>query len=394
MMLNKTMYDLGASPNKIRQLFEYGRGRAAVVGPENVFDFSIGNPSIPAPARVNEVALELIRDMDSLELHGYTSSMGDLPARQAIAEDLNQRYGVNAGGEDLFLTCGAAPALAAVIRALTVPQGELLTVAPYFMEYKVFADSCGLDLRVVEPDIPDFQIRLDRLEALLTEHTQAVIVNSPNIPSGSVYTRETLEALAELLLRKAGEYGHPIYILADEPYRELSYDGVEVPFIPTIYPNTIVCYSYSKCLSIPGERLGYIYIPKSAADSRALYLAVAGSARSLGHICAPAIWQKMIVRCAGERPDLAAYDRNRRALYEGLVQMGYTVAKPDGAFYLFVKAPEGDSERFCERAMRKDLLVVPGTGFGCREYFRVCYAAEYDKVVRSLPIFRQLMDET
>lgn len=393
-MFNQTLYALGSQPNKIRSLFEYGRSRSAIVGAENVFDFTLGNPSIPAPEEVNETVTSLLRELDSLALHGYTSSVGDFETRAAVAGDLNRRFSAGAGAEDLFLTCGAAPALTAVLRALAVPGGEILAIAPYFMEYKVFTEAAGMTLRVVEADIPEFQIRLDRLEQLLTPHTQAVILNSPNNPSGRVYTRDTLEALGAMLLQKGAEYGHPIYVIADEPYRELAYDGVEVPFIPGIYPHTIVCYSYSKSLSLPGERIGYVYIPKSAQDARELYLAVAGAARSGGHVCAPSVWQKVLARCASLGPDLQAYDRNRRYLYDGLVSMGYTVAKPDGAFYLFVQAPEGDSEAFCDRAVEKDLLVVPGTGFGCRPYFRVCYAADYDKIRRSLPIFQKLMEET
>lgn len=392
-MINNDMYKLGASPNKIRQLFEYGKTRAAIVGAENVFDYSLGNPSIPAPESVNKVTKEIIDTMDSKALHGYTSSSGDLPAREAIANDLNERFQAGAKAGNLFITCGAAPALTAVLKALAVPQAEIMVVAPYFMEYRVFAENLGLKVVQVDADIPDFQIRMDLLESMLTEHTQAIILNSPNNPAGTVYTRQTLETLGALLTKKGEQFGHPIYIIADEPYRELAYDGVEVPFIPNIYPNTVVCYSYSKSLSIPGERLGYVFVPDQAADSKELYLAVAGSARAAGHVCAPSIWQKMIVQCAHERPDLESYDKNRKALYNGLTEMGYTVAKPDGAFYLFVKAPDGDSETFSEKAMAKDLLLVPGTGFGCREYFRVCYAVSYDTIIRSLPAFKALIDE-
>ena len=280
----------------------------------------------------------------------------------------------------------------AVFRALAVPGGELLAIAPYFPEYKPFAEEAGLRFKVVPPDVPHFQIKLEAVEAMLTPNTQAVLVNSPNNPSGVVYTRQTLQALAELLTRKSGEYGHPIYIISDEPYRELAY-GVEVPFVPTIYPHTIVCYSYSKSLSLPGERIGYIYVPQAAAESPALYAAVAGAARSAGHVCAPSLWQKVIARCAHLRPDLEAYDRNRRALYEGLTQMGYEMAKPDGAFYLFIKAPGGDANAFSEKAKQHDLLLVPGDGFGCPGYFRICYCVSFEMIQRSLPVFRALLDE-
>ena len=391
-MINQSAYALGANRSCIRELFEYGRARAAVAGAQNVFDFSLGNPSIPAPPQVNDAIRAILADTDSLTVHGYTSATGDLEARKAISRDLNARYGADTKPEEFFLGCGAAPELCSVFRALSVPGGELIAVAPYFPEYRPFAQEAGLQFKVVPPDVPDFQISLPRLEALITPHTQAVLINTPNNPSGVVYTRRTLTALAELLTRKAAEYGHPIYIVSDEPYRELTY-GVEVPFLPAIYPDTVICYSYSKSLSLPGERIGYVYVPGRAADSRALYAAVAGAARSMGHVCAPSLWQLVIARCAGLRPDLQAYDRNRRALYEGLTEMGYETARPDGAFYLFVKAPGGDAEEFSRRAQKHDLLAVPGTGFGCPGYFRLCYCVSYDTIRRSLPVFRKLLEE-
>lgn len=392
-MLNQTAYSLGANRSCIRDLFEYGRARAAVVGEENVFDYSLGNPSIPSPAAVDEAVRQILQDTPTLQIHGYTSAVGDAATRQAIADDLNRRYDAGCRGENFFLGCGAAPELVAVFTALAVPEGELLAIAPYFPEYKPFAQAAGLNFRVVPPDVPEFQIKLDAVEAMLTPHTQAVLINTPNNPSGVVYTRKTLEALGALLTQKSREYGHPIYLISDEPYRELAY-GVEVPFVPLIYPNTVVCYSYSKSLSLPGERIGYIYVPDSAADSRALYDAVAGAARSAGHVCAPSLWQKVIARCAGLRPDLQAYDRNRKALYEGLTAMGYEMAKPDGAFYLFIKAPGGDANAFSEKAKERDLLLVPGDGFGCPGYFRICYCVSYDMIQRSLPVFRALINKS
>ena len=392
-MLNQTAYSLGANRSCIRDLFEYGRARAAVVGDENVFDYSLGNPSIPSPAAVDEAVRQILQDTPTLQVHGYTSAVGDFATRQAIADDLNRRYDAGCRGENFFLGCGAAPELVAVFTALAVPEGELLAIAPYFPEYKPFAQAAGLNFRVVPPDVPDFQIKLDAVEAMLTPHTQAVLINTPNNPSGVVYTQKTLEALGALLTQKSREYGHPIYLISDEPYRELAY-GVEVPFVPLIYPNTVVCYSYSKSLSLPGERIGYIYVPDSAADSRALYDAVAGAARSAGHVCAPSLWQKVIARCAGLRPDLQAYDRNRKALYEGLTAMGYEMAKPDGAFYLFIKAPGGDANAFSEKAKERDLLLVPGDGFGCPGYFRICYCVSYDMIQRSLPVFRALINKS
>lgn len=390
-MINETAYGLGSNRSCIRELFEYGCRRAAEVGRENVFDYSLGNPSIPAPAAVDQAIRDILTDTPSLAVHGYTSAIGDLATRKAIADDLNARYDAGVRPEDLFIGCGAAPELVAVFRALAVPQAEVLAVAPYFPEYKPFVEGAGATLKVVPPDVPGFQIRLEAVAEMITEHTVAIILNSPNNPAGTVYTRKTLEDLAVLLEQKSAQFGHPIYIVADEPYRELVYGGVEVPFIPTIYRNTVVCYSYSKSLSLPGERIGYVYVPEKATDHDALYAAIAGASRAAGHVCAPSLWQKVIARCATLRPDLEAYDRNRKALYEGLVELGYEVAKPDGAFYLFVKAPGGDANAFSEKAKLKDLLVVPGDGFGCPGYFRVCYCVSYEQIIKSLPVFGQLI---
>ena len=390
-MINEKAYALGANRSCIRDLFEYGRARAAIVGAENVYDYSLGNPSISSPSYVNQAVREVLEEMDSLAVHGYTTAIGDLATRKAIADDLNRRYGAGVRPEDLFIGCGAAPELCAVFSALAVPGGEILAIAPYFPEYKPFVESAGCVFKVVPPDVPNFQIDLAAVETMLTPRTQAIIINSPNNPSGVVYTEETLCKLGALLTKKGAEFGHPIYIVADEPYRELTY-GCTAPFIPNIYPNTVICYSYSKSLSLPGERIGYIYVPQQAADASALYAAIAGAARSMGHVCAPSLWQKVIAKCTHLRPDLAAYDRNRRALYEGLTAMGYEMAKPDGAFYLFIKAPGGDANAFSEKAKQKDLLVVPGDGFGCPGYFRICYCVSYDMIQKSLPVFRQLIE--
>ena len=392
-MINETAYLLGSNRSCIRDLFEYGCARAAVVGRENVFDYSLGNPSIPAPKEVDQAIRDILDDTNSLAIHGYTSAIGDLSTRQAIADDLNNRYNAGVRPQDLFIGCGAAPELVAVLRAITVPGSEILAVAPYFPEYKPFAEGVGATFKVVPADVPGFQIKLEAVEEMLTDKTVGIILNSPNNPAGTVYTRQTLQELAALLERKSEEFGHPIYVIADEPYRELVYGGVEVPFIPTIYRNTVVCYSYSKSLSLPGERIGYVYIPEQAEDHDALYAAVAGAARAAGHVCAPSMWQKVIARCAHLRPDLESYDRNRRTLYDGLTAMGYECAKPDGAFYLFVKAPGGDANAFSEKAKKKDLLVVPGDGFGCPGYFRVCYCVSLDLIQRSLPIFEALIKE-
>jgi len=391
-MINEIAYGLGSNRSCIRELFEYGCRRAEIVGRENVYDYSLGNPSVPAPREVDETIRRILEDTDSVQIHGYTSAVGDLSARKAISDDLNRRYNAGVKPENLFITCGAAPGLTAVFRALAVENAEILAVAPFFPEYRPFAEAAGLIFKVVPPDEPDFQIQLTELEKMLNPNTAAIILNSPNNPSGVVYTRKTLEALAELLRKKEQEFGHPIYLVSDEPYRELSY-GVEVPFLPCIYPNTVVCYSYSKSLSLPGERIGYVYVPETAADSKALYAAVAGSARIAGHVCAPSMWQKVIARCTHLRPDLEAYDRNRRRLYDALTSYGYEMAKPDGAFYLFIKAPGADAAAFSEKAKKKDLLVVPGDDFGCPGYFRICYCVTPEMIEKSLPIFEELLKE-
>ena len=392
-MINETMYQLGSNRSVIRDLFEYGRKRAALVGAENIMDYSLGNPCIPSPKKVDETISQIMGDMDSLQIHGYTSAIGDLETRAAIAQDLNQRFGANVLPEELFIGCGAAPELAAVFKALSGENSEILAIAPYFPEYKPFVESNGAVFKVVSADIPDFQINLEALSSMINANTAAVIVNSPNNPSGRVYTEETLRKLADLLTEKSRLYGHPIYIVSDEPYRELVYDGVTTPFIPNIYPNTVICYSYSKSLSLPGERIGYIYVPSYADQGEKLYAAIAGASRAAGHVCAPSLWQKVIARCADLRPDLQAYDRNRNALYRGLVEAGYEVAKPEGAFYLFVKAPGGDANVFSQKAKEKDLLVVPGDGFGCPGYFRLCYCVNYEMIQKSLPVFKELITE-
>ena len=392
-MINEKAYALGATHNGIRELFEYSRRRAAQIGRENIFDYSLGNPSIPAPAAVNDAIREILDQEDSLSVHGYTSTSGDPLARQAIADDLNRRFSAGARPEDLFLTAGAAPALAATFHALATPGAEVLAIAPFFPEYKPFAQAAGLSFRAVPADVPHFQIRLDVLENMLTERTAAIVINSPNNPSGAVYTRDTLQKLADLLHSKAAEYGHPIYIIADEPYRELVYGDAQVSFIPNIYADTVVCYSYSKSLSLPGERIGYVYVPQQAAHHDALFSAIVGASRVMGHVCAPSLWQKVLVRCAHFGPDLTAYDRNRRALADALTEFGYEIARPDGAFYLFIKAPGGDARAFSEKAKQRDLLLVPGDEFGCPGWLRLCYCVSYDTIVRSLPVFQALLEE-
>ena len=394
-MVNPTYEKLGSAPSTIRELFAYGLRRSAEVGPENVFDYSLGNPSIPAPQPVQQALLDVLHDTDPIQVHGYSMAGGFDGTRRAVAEDLTRRFGMTIRPEELFFTCGAAAALISVIRALTVsPDSEFVAIAPYFPEYLPFVESNGGKLVSVLADLDTFQISLDILEAHLTSHTQAVLVNSPNNPTGVVYSRQTLEGLAELLRRKSTQFGHPIYLIADEPYRELVYDGVEVPFLPTIYPNTLVCYSYSKSLSLPGERIGYVCVPSCVEGQADVLHAVAGAARSSGHVCPPTLVQLALQRCADARPDLVAYDANRRLLYRELTQMGYECIPPQGAFYLFVRVPDGDDVAFSQRAkLEHDLLVVPSTAFHCPGFLRLSYCVSHDMILRSLPAFRAMREK-
>ena len=393
-MVNQEYYNLGTAPSVIRQLFAYGLEQAAKVGADKVYDYSLGNPSIPAPKKVNESIKKIVDETDSIKLHGYSMAPGFEEARAAVAKDLAARFGLDVKASELFFTCGAAPALISIIKALIVDSDtEIMAIAPFFPEYRPFVNANGGKLVVVPADTKAFQIHLDEVEKRITKHTQAIIVNSPNNPSGVVYTEETLKGLAALLERKSAEYGHPIYIIADEPYRELVYGGVKVPFIPCLYKNTIVCYSYSKSLSLPGERIGYVYVPGFADDSHDVYAAIAGAARIMGHVCPPTLMQKVIEYCAEERPDLVAYDENRNLLYNNLTEMGYECAKPDGAFYLFVKAPNGDANAFSEKAkLGHNLLVVPADGFGCPGFFRLSYCVSNDMIRRSLPAFKAMIE--
>lgn len=393
-MINSACYGLGSSMSVIRELFAYGLAKAKEIGPENVYDYSLGNPSVPAPAKVNESIKAIVDEVDSIKIHGYSVAAGIDTARAAVAADLNKRFGTEISAGELFFTCGAAPALISVIKALAVnSDSEIMAVAPYFPEYYPFILHNGAKPVIVPADTENFQINFEKVEALISADTQAIIVNSPNNPSGVVYTEETLVKLAALLTEKSAEYGHPIYIIADEPYRELVYGDVKVPFIPQLYKNTVVCYSYSKSLSLPGERIGYVYVPAQADDGRELYLAVAGAARVMGHVCPPTLIQMTVERCAEERPDIEAYDENRKLLYGALTEMGYECVKPDGAFYLLVKAPGGDANAFSERAkLEQNLLVVPADGFGAPGYMRLSYCVANDMIHRSLPSFKQLIE--
>ncbi len=393
-MFNQLAYAMGAAPNQIRQIFEYGRQQAKLLGEDKVFDFSLGNPSIPAPASVNQSIHRLLDTESSIRIHGYTSGVGGDPLREAVARNLSERFGVKARMQNVFISCGAAPALEAVLLALrSNEKSEIIAVAPYFMEYKAFTEANGLKFVLVPADLEKFQVNIPALAAAVNENTQAVILNSPNNPSGAVLTRETLLAVAELLTERSARYGHPIYIIADEPYRELVYGDAVVTFIPTLYRDTIVCYSWSKSLSMPGERIGYVYVPEEATDSHDLFLAVAGAARASGHICAPSLIQRAVAENIDCMPDLEAYKVNRKLLYEGLTEIGYECVKPDGAFYLFVKTPGGDNSVFCEKAKAKNLLVVPSEPFGVEGYFRLGYCVSKEMIERALPVFREVFEE-
>lgn len=395
-MISQAMKGYGSARSYIRELFEYGRGRAKIVGAENVCDFSLGNPSVPAPMQVNEHIVDIVTHQSSKAVHGYTSGAGDEAVRQAIAEDLNLRFGTDYAYTNLFMVNGAATALTSCFKALTMDaETEFIAIAPYFLEYDVFAEIAGASLKVVPADVPDFQINFAALEKTLNAHTQGVIINSPNNPSGSVLTAQTIEKLAALLTLKSSQYGHPIYIICDEPYRELVYDGVVAPFIPGFYRDTLVCYSYSKSLSLPGERIGYVLVPNNMSDdTQNVYFAVAGAARALGAVCAPSLMQYVIGRCAKEHvmPDLKPYEVNRKLLCESLTEMGYSYCKPAGTFYLFIKAPNGDSMAFSELAKQQDVLIVPGDVFGCPGYLRVSYCVDTATIERALPRFRALID--
>lgn len=393
-MVNEKYYGLGTSPSIIRDLFAYGLEQAKVVGKENVFDYSLGNPSVPAPAKVEETIKKLLDEEVSTQLHGYSMAPGFESTRESIAANLRERFKTNAQASELFMTAGCAPALISVAKALTTStDDEFLCVAPFFPEYTVFFACDGAKVNYVPADTETFQINLAELEARLNKNTVALVLNSPNNPSGVVYTRETLVKIADLLNAKAKEFGHPIYIIADEPYRELAYGGVEVTFIPEVYDNTIVCYSWSKSLSLPGERIGYVYVPATVEDGKKIYAAVAGAAREIGQVCPPTLIQRVVEECVGCDPDLAAYDENRTLLYDTLTSYGYEAAKPDGAFYLWVKAPNGDAMAYSEKAkLEHNLLVVPGDGFACPGFFRLSYCVSNDMIKKSLPAFKAMIE--
>ncbi len=390
--MNKEHEGLGKVRSAIREIFEYGNRRRAEIGAENVFDFSLGNPSVPAPEAVHTAYRELLASENDVYLHGYTSAQGAPQTRQAVADDLNRRYGTSFTADNFYITCGAAASVRIVLGALITPGAgeEVITFTPYFPEYRVFVESAGGILVESVTDAASFQMDLSDLEGRFTENTKAVLMNSPNNPSGVVFQAEAVEELCALLKRKSDEYGHTIYLVTDEPYRELVYDGLEVPFATKYYDSTVVCYSFSKSLSMPGERLGYILVPDEAADSADLYAAVCGAGRALGYVCAPSLAQRVIERCVGETADIDTYKKNRDLLYNALTEYGYTCVHPDGAFYLFIKAMEDDAEAFCMRARDYELLIVPADSFGTPGYARIAYCVDTEQIERSLPAFKAL----
>ncbi len=389
-MVNEVMYKLGSQRSEIRELFEYGKKRKEELGEENVFDFSLGNPSVPCPERVTKALSKLINTESAVILHGYTSAQGDADVRDVIARELSHIYSFEVSKDNLYMTVGAAAALTCTLNAVVSPGEEVILLAPYFPEYKVFAEKAGANVKVVLCQEENFFPNPDTISDAINEKTAAIIINSPNNPTGAVYPEECIKAISSVLMAKSKEYGKDIYLIADEPYRELVYDSSEVPFIPHYYNNTIVCYSYSKSLSIPGERIGYVLVSPRANESRKIYAAICGAGRSLGYVCAPSLLQKMLPECIGLTSDLTIYDTNRQLLLTKLIEYGFEVVKPQGAFYLFVKSPIEDAKAFSELAKKFEILIVASDSFGYPGYARISYCVKTEQIEKSLPAFKSL----
>lgn len=392
-MISENMVQLGKKRSVIREIFEYGNKRRQEIGAENVFDFSLGNPSIPAPAIIGETISRLVNESDPVFLHGYTSAQGAISVRKAIADNINKRFNMSATPDLIYVTCGAAASLTITLNALVNSGDEVIVLAPFFPEYRVFVEKAGATLKVVKCRESDFQIDFELLEKAITKNTKAIIINSPNNPSGVVFSEDTIIKLSDLLNKKSEEFETDIYIVADEPYRELVYGDIEVPYIPKYYNNTIVCYSYSKSLSLPGERIGYIFVSPNVSCCNDLYAAVCGAGRALGFVCAPSLLQHTIAECLDNTSDISIYEKNRNLLYNSLTEFGYHLAKPDGAFYLFLKSPEADANRFCELAKKYEILIVPGDDFGYEGYVRICYCVKTEMIEKALPYFKKLIKE-
>lgn len=391
-MYTESLVKLGKVRSEIREIFEYGNKRKAEIGTENVFDFSIGNPSVPAPKSVDDAIIDLVNNFDSVALHGYTSAQGDAHVRETIANYINDKFGTNVTANNIYMTCGAAASLTIVMNAILQKDDECIVFTPYFPEYGVFIERTGAKLVEVKSQEKTFQIDMDNFEKAINEKTKAVIINSPNNPSGVVYTVETIEKMCQLLKKKEEEYGHPIFLITDEPYRELVYDDTEVPYVINYYDNTFVCYSYSKALSLPGERIGYIVVSPKMIDEEDAYAAVCGAGRALGYVCAPSMLQRVIEKCISDTSDISIYKENRDLLYNALTKMGFECVYPDGAFYLFVKAMGEDAYEFCEKAKEYELLLVPADSFGTPGYVRVSYCVQTKQIEDALPAFEKLAE--
>ncbi|MCM1546294.1 MAG: pyridoxal phosphate-dependent aminotransferase [Clostridiales bacterium] len=391
-MINQTNVNYGTTRSAIRELFEYGKKRKAEIGEENVFDFSLGNPSVPAPREVKDELIKLITGTDPVALHGYTSAQGDFSVRKAIADDLNSRFKTGLNADCIYMTCGAAASICITLNALLNAGDEVITFAPFFPEYAVFTAHAGGELKAVECD-KNFQPDIKKFIAALTEKTKAVIINSPNNPSGVVYGEEVIKALCAALEEHEKKTGKRVYLISDEPYRELVFDGTYVPFIMNHYKNSVVCYSFSKSLSLPGERIGYIAVNNAADDFKTVYAGVCGAGRALGYVCAPALFQQLVKSVLKKTADISVYRANRDRLSAALTEYGFEVVKPDGAFYLFVKSPEADATAFAERAKAHELLIVPADSFGVRGYVRISYCVSPAVIERALPAFKALAEE-
>lgn len=393
-MIAEKMKNMVANSSAIRAMFEEGNRLAKIYGPENVFDFSLGNPNVPAPKSVKDAIIDILNEEDPVALHGYTNSnAGYEDVRQAVADSLNGRFDTAFSARNIVMSVGAAGGLNVALKILLNPGDEVIVFAPYFGEYRSYTANFDGVLVAISPDTETFQPKLDEFEAKLSPKTKAVIVNTPNNPTGVVYSEDTIKKLAAIMEAKQKEFGTDIYLISDEPYRELAYDGVEVPYLTKYYANTIVGYSFSKSLSLPGERIGYLVIPDEAADSADLISAASVATRILGFVNAPTLQQKMVVKCLNEQTDISYYDRNRETLYNGLSACGFSCIKPEGAFYLFVKSPIENEKEFCEAAKKYNILIVPGSSFGCPGYVRMAYCVAYETIVNSLPKFKELAKE-
>lgn len=393
-MIAEKMKHMVANSSAIRAMFEEGNRLAGIYGAENVFDFSLGNPNVPAPEAVKKAIIELLEGSDPIVLHGYTNSnSGYADVREAVAASLNDRFGTSFEGKNIVMTVGAAGGLNVILKSLINPGDEVIVFAPYFGEYRSYTSNYDGVLVEISPDTDTFQPKLDEFEQKITPKTKAVIVNTPNNPTGVVYSEETIQKMAAIMEAKQKEYGTEIYLISDEPYRDLVYDGVEVPYLTKYYANTVVGYSYSKSLSLPGERIGYLVIPDEVADSEDLRSAANVATRILGFVNAPTLQQKVVAKCLNEKTDISYYDRNRETLYDGLRDCGFECIKPEGAFYLFVKSPVEDEKAFCEAGKKYNILMVPGSSFACPGYVRLAYCVSYETIVNALPKFKELAKE-